>query len=79
MQWVRQHDHILATGPTRVGKSFLALCAGAEVVPDGSSATYTRAAAAGVPILSADRGLEGQRGFSPPSGRGSARSGGCCR
>lgn len=44
-QWVRQHDHIFVTGPTGVGKSFLACALAQKACRDGYSATYTRAAA----------------------------------
>jgi DNA replication protein DnaC len=43
--WVRQHDHVFVTGPTGVGKSFLACALAQKACRDGFSATYTRATA----------------------------------
>ncbi len=44
-RWVRQHDHIFVTGPTGVGKSFLACALAQKACRDGFSATYTKATA----------------------------------
>lgn len=42
-QWVASHQNIIVTGPTGVGKSFLACALGQKAVRDGYTALYTRA------------------------------------
>ena len=41
--WVRHHENVFVTGPTGVGKSFLAQALAQKACRDGHSAYYTRA------------------------------------
>jgi len=41
--WVRQHQNLIFTGPTGVGKSFLGCALAHQAVRDGFTALYTRA------------------------------------
>ena len=42
-QWLRRHDNCLVTGPTGVGKSYLACAIANKACRDGNSVAYTRA------------------------------------
>jgi DNA replication protein DnaC len=42
-EWVTQHHNLIITGPTGVGKSFLACALAQKAVRDGFAALYTRA------------------------------------
>jgi len=42
-EWVAQHQNVILTGPTGVGKSFLACALAQKAVRDGFTALYTRA------------------------------------
>ena len=42
-QWIRDHNNILITGPTGVGKSFLACALGHRACMEGFKVLYTRA------------------------------------
>lgn len=60
--WIRQHNNCLITGPTGVGKSFLACAIANKICRDGASVLYTRASRlfADLAIAKAD-GSHGRR------------------
>jgi len=41
-QWIRTHDHVVITGPTGIGKTWLACAFANQACREGFSATYTR-------------------------------------